>query len=365
LQTSTGYGSLLEELGYRPLTEPEKIISDAMKRSLATLGESFSKTLLQHLSSTYDLSEDEILKEITVIENELREILHGGANVILERVKEEIYNYIRSKNRSEAVNRYLIHIARRTEKYEDPSLHTNVSSTSNSATKVSTPPIDAHAWKMMLSEVITEVLAVEAFEFIRQVPAGEHLALIYNKDITRDSLITEFLSPPHTDDAADIPQSCGLISARPTRLRAVRNMLCQDLVSPVINKSTPPEAGSNSNSDVNPLIKKLADWIVSLQSAEDNNPSGLDQNSRKRVRIAAENTWFFENNLDNQMLTLEKSLGYSGQDNGSRSNNPATFCTYDTSKLTEAQVRSLAELHNYIILDDPLMIYKKAEPRTS
>lgn len=359
MHTSPGYGSLLEELGYRPLIEPEKIISEAMKRSLATLGESFSKTLLQHLSSTYDLTEEQILGEITVIENELREILHGGANVILERVKEEIYNYIRSKNRSEAVNRYLIHMARKTEKFEDLTnvMNMNASNRSQSTSGTSfNTAIDAHAWKMMLSEVINEVLAVEAFEFIRQVPSGEHLALLYRRDITKESLISEFLSSPRHDSGG--AGSNGLVSIRPTKLPSVKNLLCQDLFSGAGGQDL---SGDPASSDG--MIRKMVDWIASLQLEDANKQS----RQTAKVRIASENTWFVENKLDKQITVLEKSLAYSSRDTGGK-NNTTVLCTYDTSKVTDTQVRSLVEYHSYVILDEPLMIYRKptsvqAEPR--
>jgi hypothetical protein len=93
------------------------------------------------------------------------------------------------------------------------------------------------------------------------------------------------------------------------------------------------------------LNKSLHDWIRGLHS--------LNSDQTATIRIANEDaTWWLRNCSPDEYVESQKSLGKHIQDNMSAT------CAYDISKIDNEYLRAVMSSHNYIIFDQPFVIYK-------
>jgi hypothetical protein len=88
-----------------------------------------------------------------------------------------------------------------------------------------------------------------------------------------------------------------------------------------------------------------------------------DINASSYVRIAIEDAgWFLLNNFTYEFLSFEKIIKkYLDEDK-----HISVLCTYkisDISGSSDDMLTKIIETHHYVILENPLMIYKSTKPR--
>jgi hypothetical protein len=267
--------NLLKELGYQHVSSrTEKVFSEATKEALEKLGMSVSKSILYHMSKLYGLEEEQFVSSYELLEKGLRGIIgEEGTKEILEFIKEKILKHILS-----------------------------------------------NASSLTIDQILDAINKAEIYEFLRNLPAHEHITLLYKNENSRDAVLEQFFSSSITD----LPK--GFFSIKPTRFTDVSNMLYEELFQ--IKQEG---------------VKKMSDWISQLHAS---NKSDVP------TKIAGEDSWFFEKGYVEEILNLEKAVGRRLQDN------MCILCTYDISTLNEQQIRTLIETHSYVILDDPFMLYR-------
>jgi len=79
----------------------------------------------------------------------------------------------------------------------------------------------------------------------------------------------------------------------------------------------------------------------------------LNSDQTATIRIANEEaTWWLRNCSPDEYVEFQKSSGRRIQDNVSAT------CEYDISKIDNEYLCAVMSSHNYIILDQPFVIYK-------
>ncbi len=269
---------ILRQLGYSPRpSQADKIISESFTEALDMLGELPSQALQRYMSSRYGVPESELLADYELLASALHDLLGNGAAVIMALAKQRML-----------------------------------------------PRVGQDKANLALGEIVKELRAKDAFEFVRQIPAHEHVTLLYSTDDTKDSMIAQFLEP---SAAGRTPR--GLFSVRPTTL-GVSNMVYDELLG--IEKQE--------------AMKRAYEWVLKLHSS---NTTGA------ATRIAGEDAWFFENGFEKEILDLEKAVKRRIDDNMS------ILCTYNVAKVPERSISAVIDTHGYVILGDALTVYKAEE----
>ena len=152
-----------------------------------------------------------------------------------------------------------------------------------------------------------------------------------------------------------------VISDVPKKFNQINNILYYEDLSLAIEKSE--------------IINKLWDWMIRLRSK---NYSTIFKEGRDKeivryedkdimasscVRVAIEDAaWFLLNNFTFEFLSFEKIIKkYLDEDK-----HISVLCTYkisDISGSSDDMLMKIIETHHYVILENPLMIYKSTKPR--
>ena len=181
-----------------------------------------------------------------------------------------------------------------------------------------------------IGDILKHLREVEVFQFVRKILSHEHILFLYHNKNSNDKILSEFFSISGNDN---VPK--GLLSVAPAaNLNQISsNMLYDKLVLRVQNKHE--------------ALKKLSDWMFNLHSSN---------KSDFATRIEFEDgTWWLRYGLDDDYVRFEESLGKHIQKNLS------ILCGYDISNFNELYIGGIIASHIYVILDEPMIIYKASK----
>ena len=323
--------TLLDKLGYIPVSsKAEHIISESIKKSLESLfGHAATVVLLHHLASFYGLSEKELTTNYDIFEKSLSKISAYGAKIILKDIRKEmLIETIKSSTGSEITEQDILN-----------------------------PDIG-------IREIINKIGYDEIAKFVHAMPPGEHINLVYKNEDTKDKVLSSFLSSESYHDEIvnnRITSMRGLITTKLTKFNYIKDILYYEDLSLAVEKSE--------------IINKLWDWMIRLRSK---NYSTVFKEGRDKeivryedkdimasscVRVAIEDAaWFLLNNFTFEFLSFEKIIKkYLDEDK-----HISVLCTYkisDISGSSDDMLMKIIETHHYVILENPLMIYKSTKPR--
>ena len=323
--------TLLDKLGYIPVSsKAEHIVSESIKKSLEGLfGHVATVVLLHHLASFYGLSEKELTTNYDIFEKSLSKISAYGAKIILKDIRKEmLIETIKSSTGSEITEQDILN-----------------------------PDIG-------IREIINKIGYDEIAKFVHAMPPGEHINLVYKNEDTKDKVLSSFLSSESYHDEIvnnRITSIRGLITTKLTKFNYIKDILYYEDLSLAVEKSE--------------IINKLWDWMIRLRSK---NYSTIFKEGRDKeivryedkdimasscVRVAIEDAaWFLLNNFTFEFLSFEKIIKkYLDEDK-----HISVLCTYkisDISGSSDDMLMKIIETHHYVILENPLMIYKSTKPR--
>jgi hypothetical protein len=181
-----------------------------------------------------------------------------------------------------------------------------------------------------IGDILKHLREVEAFQFVRKIQSHEHILFLYDNKNSNDKILSEFFSISGNDN---VPK--GLLSVTPAdNLNQISsNMLYDKLLLRVQRKYE--------------ALKKLSDWMFNLRSSN---------KSDFATRIAFEDgTWWLRNGFADDYVRFEGSLGKHIQ------NNLSILCCYDISNFNELYIGAIIASHIYVILDEPMIIYKASK----
>lgn len=188
-------------------------------------------------------------------------------------------------------------------------------------------PLTSKAERINL--MLSEIHEAEVLESrVRHMPKNEHAIFLWKDDTFLDMVLAEFFDPSVTGKA---PR--GLLSAKPSTIESVNNMVHKDL----------------SGLDKPAAIRKIKDWMTEIHASNE---------TKLPTRIAIEDySWFLQNGLAKGLVELEQDIGPKVKDN------MTILCGYNVSKLIDSkELERLIGFHGYAILDMPLRVYRKGGP---
>jgi hypothetical protein len=295
--------TVLDTLEYYPLNSAiDEIVYKSVKKSFGTLGESISETILNHICSLYRLSEKELLTNYDLFEKSLYSFFREeGAYIIIKRIKKEILSHA------------ILHVPNLT---VDDILNQNFT----------------------VHDIIKKIHEEQICDFIRKLPADEHVIFFYKNKSFKDKILSAFFEPAINHKKA----LKGLISVKRNtnnNLNLDSNILFDELFF----------QGEKSAA----VMKKLFDWAHSLKLS--NNKLKKEEGEDIITRVATDDdTWFFKNGLGDEIISAEKS-----GDKCIKEDKITCLCIYNISNMTDEQIlKAIIATHGYVILDDPLGLYK-------
>lgn len=161
-------------------------------------------------------------------------------------------------------------------------------------------------------------------KFVQSMKGGEHVIFLWNNEENKKRMISEFFKQQVRGE------SSGLFSVEPTEIQAIKNILYQNFY--------------NTHKSV--FLDKAVEKVTRAISAN---------NSNKSTRYAFEDdTWLMKRGLKKEVLDTEKALGKEVDKNLS------LFCMDHRHELDDDDetVEKLIKAHGYIIIDEPLALYK-------
>lgn len=161
-------------------------------------------------------------------------------------------------------------------------------------------------------------------KFVQSMKGGEHVIFLWNNEENKKRMISEFFKQQVRGE------SSGLFSVEPTEIQAIKNILYQNFY--------------NTHKSV--FLDKAVEKVTRAVSAN---------NSNKSTRYAFEDdTWLMKRGLKKEVLDTEKALGKEVDKNLS------LFCMDHRHDLDDDDetVEKLIKAHGYIIIDEPLALYK-------
>lgn len=174
--------------------------------------------------------------------------------------------------------------------------------------------------RLSVMEIINRAHEQEIMDFLRNVGEHEHVVFIHKSDQVSDEILNAFLPP-------SFEGSKGVIWSK-------RRPLDRSVVSVAYDELFRKEPDST---------KRLADWISGVRSK--------DRGYGTRL-AGADDGWFFRNGFEDEIVSIEQSLGPHVKDKMS------ILCTYRLADLSEERLKEIVQAHGYVILDDPVTIYK-------
>ena len=314
---------LLEKERYIPAhSRAEPILYYSTKRSIEDLvGKQLSKVLLNKISSVYKLSEKELLTNYDLLEKSLYKILGKTANGIIRKIRSEILRYAVFVIRGLTI--------------ED----------------IQNPDIS-------IPHILDRIRKEEILRFVREIPSHEHVAIFYKNENLKNEILSAYLdgtSTIGTNDGYSSTVSKGVLSSRPQATTNNDDNNTSNNSNYYFNVVSNNISNNNANAVLygeflctnkqKSLKNSLHDWVQGLHS--------LNSDQTVTIRIANEDaTWWLRNCSPDEYVEFQKSLGRHIQDNMSAT------CAYDISKIDNEYLRTVMSSHNYIIFDQPFVIYK-------
>ena len=162
-------------------------------------------------------------------------------------------------------------------------------------------------------------------KFVQSMKGGEHVIFLWNNEENKKRMISEFFKQQVRGE------SSGLFSVEPTEIQTIKNILYQNFY----------------NTHKSAFLDKAVEKVTRAVSAN---------NSNKSTRYAFEDdTWLMKRGLKKEVLDTEKALGKEVDKNLS------LFCMdhrHDLDDDDDETVEKLIKAHGYIIIDEPLALYK-------
>lgn len=161
-------------------------------------------------------------------------------------------------------------------------------------------------------------------KFVQSMKGGEHVIFLWNNEENKKQMISEFFKQQVRGE------SSGLFSVEPTEIQAIKNILYQNFY--------------NTHKSV--FLDKAVEKVTRAISAN---------NSNKSTRYAFEDdTWLMKRGLKKEVLDTEEVIGKEVDKNLS------LFCMDHRHDLDDDDetVEKLIKAHGYIIIDEPLALYK-------
>jgi hypothetical protein len=323
---------ILDALGYIPVpSKAEQIVYESVKKSFRCLfGHQTTDVILNHLSSVYGLSEKELITNYDIFETSLYKISDYAAKVVLKYIRKEVLvEALISQADSEITEEDIL----------NPSLG--------------------------IADIIKKIGYDEITKFVQTIPAGEHIVFIYEKEDTKDKLLSAFFDHDCSSSFSNTQIiSRALLSSKQTKFDFISNILYYDYLL-TIEKSK--------------VIKNVSNWIKnwsisisknsSISKKEEHNSKQIEaklkrnkgMTSSSTARIAVEDgTWFFANNFTRELLLIEKTIKKCAKNND---NYIGFLCTYKVLNIPVRDddhhvLRRMIKAHNFVILEDPPTLYK-------
>ncbi|MGC2426580.1 MAG: hypothetical protein WA421_06065 [Nitrososphaeraceae archaeon] len=156
--------TVLYKLGYTPVpSKVEHIVSESIKKSFESLfGQSSTAVILNHLASSYGLSEEELTTNYDMFEKSLYNISSYGAKIILRHLKKEmLIEAISASSGSEITEQDILN-----------------------------PDIG-------IRDIIKKICYDEITQFVHEISAGEHIAFIYKNEQFNCLFVSMYLCHHH------------------------------------------------------------------------------------------------------------------------------------------------------------------------
>ncbi|MDX1371812.1 MAG: hypothetical protein R3321_05045 [Nitrososphaeraceae archaeon] len=170
-----------------------------------------------------------------------------------------------------------------------------------------------------ISEKIEEIV-----KFVQNMEGGEHVIFLWESEESKNRMISEFFQRQYRGE------SSGLFSVEPTEIKQIKNILYPDFY--------------NTHKSV--FLEKAVEKVSRAMSVK---------NDAKSTRYAFEDdTWLMRKGLKKEVLDTEKALGKEVDKNLS------LFCMDHRHDLNddEETIEKLIKAHGYVIIDEPLALYK-------
>jgi hypothetical protein len=327
--------TILDELGYIPVpSKAEYIVSDSIKKSFESLfGQEATISILNHLTSLYGLSEKELTTNYDIFEKSLYIISNYAAKILLRYIKKEIL--------IETVSQFPTAITE--QDILDPGTR--------------------------IEDIVKKISNEEIIKFVHRIQAGEHLIFIYEMEDSKDKVLSAFFDDSYSIANGQI-MSRGLISSEKTRFDYIANILYYDDLLAAIEQ---PE-------QITIICERIKNWFVGIgknssipkegHSKQTGERQGQGQHKDKdmifvssTIRAAVEDApQLFVNHFTYELLSIEKTIKECLSNNSDIS----VLCAFKASNISNNNddnnndhiLRSIIESHEYVIFEDPLIIYK-------
>jgi len=183
--------------------------------------------------------------------------------------------------------------------------------------KVGKMPYDSKTHKVQSGNTERKIL-----EYIRRLPSHAHITFFYEKESSKNKILSAFFDRKVTSKAAK-----GLLAEKPFEPDYVNNLSYSEL----------------SSTKKHSVIDKVSTWVDAVHSANQSN---------KPTRIADEDvTWWFREGLGKEHQKLEQTLGkYLVK-------NMSVLCAYNTSNISKDKLNAIVESHGIVFFDNPFMAY--------
>ncbi len=162
----------------------------------------------------------------------------------------------------------------------------------------------------------------EIIEFVRKVKGSEHLLFLWKNQESKDKFVSEFFNKEYAGN------SKGYVSVIPFQDESVENTVYEKFYD---------QHGKE-------FIPKAVEKVTMTVGANKTDSA---------TRFAFEDdTWLMERGQTEEVIGTEEKLGPKVDENLS------LFCFNNVAKLDEAKLNRMIPAHGYVILDEPLSLYK-------
>jgi hypothetical protein len=196
-------------------------------------------------------------------------------------------------------------------------------------------------------DIIKKIHEEQICDFIRKLPADEHVIFFYKKVSFKDKILSAYFEPAINHKKA----LKGLNSVKHNtnnNLNLDSNILFDELFF----------RGGKSAA----VTKKIFDWPYLLKLSnnrlkkEGGGQEGKGSAEDIIIRVATDDdTWFFRNGLGDEIISAEKSGAKCIEED-----KITCLCIYNISNMTDEQIlKAVIATHGYVVLDDPVGCIKQ------
>jgi hypothetical protein len=185
-----------------------------------------------------------------------------------------------------------------------------------------------------IKNILTYIRKEETLQFLSRLRTHEHIAFLCTNQINQRIILSEFFNSVICNR---VPK--GIVTSKSTtNFSFVKSLLYEELA-----KARPHR---------NEIIDELYDWIDSLFM------SGNSERFSTKI-VFEDATWWLRNDFICEYLSFEQSFSEYIQHK-----NISILCTYNVSDCNYPQLNTIIGSHNYIITDEPFMLYQTVGDKT-